>query len=1218
MAPALMLLLAGFASAEVRDLSVDPLASTERWQVGGNRINYTLGSSTLQAVSEPKREGFDRCLRLVGDFRDAQRYYLSAYHTGPAIRGVCQQVSVWVMGDGSGRRLQMEIEDARGRWFRRNVGQLDGTDWQQLTVPVGDGEGWSPLLRRGEEKLPILHPINLRQISVLSKPDAEPLCTLYLSDLRATCDVVAADYVDATLKTGKPANLFDLGEPVTPSAELTDAADQRVEGRLRATLTDSLGREGTVDLGAVSIAPDGRLACDFDHPTDRQGAYTVRLILTTSERERVWQTHLAVLRPLPERPADPNSRFGSMFNIGGFSAEQMPTVWRLNRDGGFRWTRVGFGWGEINPAPGVWAWDGPTRIDGPVGKAADLGGQPYRLAHRPILNCPDAVTIAFWARGTQSTGNWQFPLMKWGPGDRNYGVYFHRDNGRFTFSASYEKMPAGSWHDIGCDFSAWDNQWHHYAATYSAAEGEVDLYVDGALNASVACDGGKLRTNKDDLTLGAGCPAPLDEMVIYNRALAANEVAQLAAKAAPPKEGLIAYWPFEGTGAKLADASGHGLDIESGEPSGAREARVALARGIKTLGLLGFAPKWASTAPDGAERPWVYKPKLDAWAEFVEQTTRHYADLVQHWEIWNEPNITVFWEPTPDPKEFMDVLRVGYEAAKRGNPNCTVLMPGLAGPTENGWGMDFLDELLKQGAARYCDAVSIHPYRQSTPEESDLVGELQHIADLAEANGGRRPIWYTENCWTTQIPGGSTEERQALMLPRCYVLSLGTGLVDKLLWFRLHDAGSDRFYSEHNYGICYEDLTPKPAYFAHQTVATLLEGAKPEGEWDVGSRCLARVFRTPTERLAALWCPNGTASASVFVGRSRVRVTDIMGNSEEQETQEGVLIVSPTESLVYLRDLPDDAEGRGAPIELRQPMLVRGATGNLAVRLRNPFREAKLLSVRLQPAEGLTLGTTAKELQVPGNQTREADFGVTVPADARPGWHDLTAEVRVAGRGHTEQGRLGVRAAATDAGPVGYWKLDEGQGAVIHDESPFHNHGTVDQPHWVEGKHGTALQFDGQHIAQIPDAPSLNLPDEVTLAFWLKVTGETGTWQFPVTKYLNENVRRNYGIYLHNEKLYPCFSASFERGGYLHTDIGSNVPVNDGQWHHIAASYSMFEGRARVYVDGKPAVDRPFDEGRMLFAATPLRFGIGTLGAIDEVVVYPRALTAEEVSALPE
>jgi hypothetical protein len=59
-----------------------------------------------------------------------------------------------------------------------------------------------------------------------------------------------------------------------------------------------------------------------------------------------------------------------------------------------------------------------------------------------------------------------------------------------------------------------------------------------------------------------------------------------------------------------------------------------------------------------------------------------------------------------------------------------------------------------------------------------------------------------------------------------------------------------------------------------------------------------------------------------------------------------------------------------------------------------------------------------------------------------------------------------------------------------------------------------------------------------------------------------------------------------------------------------------FDRRVRMYVDGKLVVDRPFDEGAMLFAETPLRLGVGTLGAIDEVILYPRALTPEEVIQL--
>ena len=170
-------------------------------------------------------------------------------------------------------------------------------------------------------------------------------------------------------------------------------------------------------------------------------------------------------------------------------------------------------------------------------------------------------------------------------------------------------------------------------------------------------------------------------------------------------------------------------------------------------------------------------------------------------------------------------------------------MPGLAGPGQGRWGMDFLDELLRLGGARYCDAISIHPYRQTTPEESDLVGDLQHITELAAANGGKRPLWFTENCWTTDLPGGSTEERAALMLPRCYALALGSGQVERLIWFRLADPGVDRFYGEDNYGMCYQDLTPKPAYFAHATTAALLDGTTPAGAWDLGRQAMARVFR---------------------------------------------------------------------------------------------------------------------------------------------------------------------------------------------------------------------------------------------------------------------------------------------------------------------------------------------------------------------------------------
>jgi len=332
----------------------------------------------------------------------------------------------------------------------------------------------------------------------------------------------------------------------------------------------------------------------------------------------------------------------------------------------------------------------------------------------------------------------------------------------------------------------------------------------------------------------------------------------------------------------------------------------------------------------------------------------------------------IFWGPTPDPKEFFDVVKVGYEAAKRGNPDCTIITPGLAGPGQNKWGMKFLDQLLELGVAKYCDAIAIHPYRQLTPEESDLVGDLRHIVELAGKHGGRRKLWFTENCWTTQLGNGSSDRRQALMLPRCYVLALGAGVMERMLWFRFHDPGTDRFYLEHNCGLCRHDFTPRPSYLAHRTVAVLLERGQPEGEWDVGLGALARCFRTPGERVAAIWTPEGTATVSVYVGASSVRLVDIMGNEKTVPTTDGILLLTASEAMQYLRGLPDAAEARGTLLSGAAPPLVRGGKGDLTVRIRNPFAGAKRGKVTLAPgaAPGVAFSRLSAEFDVPGNSER--------------------------------------------------------------------------------------------------------------------------------------------------------------------------------------------------------------------------------------------------------
>lgn len=189
-------------------------------------------------------------------------------------------------------------------------------------------------------------------------------------------------------------------------------------------------------------------------------------------------------------------------------------------------------------------------------------------------------------------------------------------------------------------------------------------------------------------------------------------------------------------------------------------------------------------------------------------------------------------------------------------------------------------------------------------------------------------------------------------------------------------------------------------------------------------------------------------------------------------------------------------------------------------------------------------------------------------------------------------------------------------GETLTDSSGMGYHGSVTQPEWVQGKVGMGLRFRGDGHAVVPDAPALDLRDEVTLAFWLKPEADTGTWQFLVTKYRETDKLSNYGLYLWPDRLSPCFSASLERGASRNSDVVSLVRLTPGQWYHLAMSYSMFDELVRLFVDGVSVAEWRTQEGAMLVNDEPLRIGTQTAGAIDEVVVYPRALSAEEIRGL--
>ena len=223
-------------------------------------------------------------------------------------------------------------------------------------------------------------------------------------------------------------------------------------------------------------------------------------------------------------------------------------------------------------------------------------------------------------------------------------------------------------------------------------------------------------------------------------------------------------------------------------------------------------------------------------------------------------------------------------------------------------------------------------------------------------------------------------------------------------------------------------------------------------------------------------------------------------------------------------------------------------------------------------------------------------------------------DLRIYNRG-LSAAEVSALAAVEPAGLVAHWKLDDRKGSRAEDASGSGHHGTlVYAPVWVEGKFGGALQFNGQDQHLVADGLEVDLKPggKNTVAFWMNWSGGDSQMPFGWDK--------NYDLYL--------------VGGFfgINTGIGDLLGIaSEGlanKWVHLALVYPNgvpSAANAKMYINGvaQELVQRLGTSDRSV-TATPLVFLSGWDattkhkfgGLLDEVRIYRRELTAEEINAL--
>ncbi|OGO18340.1 MAG: hypothetical protein A2Z15_01640 [Chloroflexi bacterium RBG_16_50_11] len=191
---------------------------------------------------------------------------------------------------------------------------------------------------------------------------------------------------------------------------------------------------------------------------------------------------------------------------------------------------------------------------------------------------------------------------------------------------------------------------------------------------------------------------------------------------------------------------------------------------------------------------------------------------IKHWELMNEPEFQtapIYFQGTP--ADYVDTLKVTYEAVKQADPQAYIVQGGMAGMmTESAaWWQGVFDA----GGGQYFDIMNMHSIGHGEHLNIPAFKEL-----LAENGLQDKPFWVTEvqfqQAYQTQ---SYTNADFAKILARSYIFALANG-VDKLFYVNLrmppfYDSGIP--FDERS-ALITDDGEKSALFYAHLTVANML------------------------------------------------------------------------------------------------------------------------------------------------------------------------------------------------------------------------------------------------------------------------------------------------------------------------------------------------------------------------------------------------------------
>jgi hypothetical protein len=196
---------------------------------------------------------------------------------------------------------------------------------------------------------------------------------------------------------------------------------------------------------------------------------------------------------------------------------------------------------------------------------------------------------------------------------------------------------------------------------------------------------------------------------------------------------------------------------------------------------------------------------------------------------------------------------------------------------------------------------------------------------------------------------------------------------------------------------------------------------------------------------------------------------------------------------------------------------------------------------------------------------------------------------------------------------VGAWLFDEDGGDTARDASGNGNDGTLlKKPEWVEGKFGSALEFDGTNGVEIAN------PENFEFLTWTYVLWFRAAAGGDYPNLIGRQFANAHGWTIHLDPAGATFRIRIDTDGGINQVKTVPKFVRDEEWHHGAITQDDDNKTLEMYIDGVMGVQSYAGEysnsGGFLKIASPAVGAVNlNAGAIDEVAIFDVLLEEDDI-----